>query len=99
MSGGAPLSLLAGSRADGRHRNDGLGLGRHVRVDREQSVSLQPGHRQVLGIAQCVPVLLTRDLPRRCARRLRGGGVCRGDRGAGIDAARGDEPDCRKKLR
>jgi len=48
---------------DGGDRDDGPGCGREARIDRDQRVSLQPGDREVLGVPERVPAVLTRNLP------------------------------------
>jgi hypothetical protein len=44
------------------------GRGGQARVDHGQGVRLQPGDREVLGVLERVPVVLTRDLPGGAAR-------------------------------
>jgi hypothetical protein len=63
MEGGWRLSRSE-QIVDGSDRHDVPGCGREAWVDRDQGVSLQPGDREVLGVSERVPVVLTCELPR-----------------------------------
>jgi hypothetical protein len=54
--------------ADGSDRHDIPGCRREARVNRDQGVSLQPGDREVLGLPEVVPVVLSCELPCGAAR-------------------------------
>ena len=49
---------------DGRNRHEGFREGRQAGIHGDQGVPLPSREGQVLGIAECLPILLTRDPPR-----------------------------------
>jgi hypothetical protein len=70
-----PHGLCCGRRlspgeqgVDGGDSHSVLSDSRKARVHRDQSVGLQPGDREVLGVPECVLVVLAGDLPGGAAR-------------------------------